>query len=334
MRPPERRSENLLRALRSTVKEAVWLLTNHEPGSRPDVALFATRRGGSTWMMEVINAAPGFRSLDQPFSVMTANLTPGHYRRMPKYPSGEIVCPAPEQFDELRAHVEDLLAGSLPVNAPFRPWADDFRWRTSRQVLKIVGAKSLIVWLDDEFDLDIVYLTRHPITQALSCIRNGWSLTVRAYLDNPRFVDEHLDSRTESLAHDILASGTDLDRFVLNWGLENLIPLRAAPDRPDWTVLSYEDCVLRPDDVARELASAVDLGDPEELLAAINRPSRSSRLSTSSRRTAIELGDATLLLRRPLERVPLEDRRQAMTVLGELGIDLYQPGESGPRHGG
>ena len=101
MSQKERRTENLLRAVRSTSKEAVWLTTSHQPGDVNDVALFATRRGGSTWLMHVIAAAPGFRSLDQPFSVMTANLTPGHYRRVPKYAYGEIVCPAPE---ELRGH--------------------------------------------------------------------------------------------------------------------------------------------------------------------------------------------------------------------------------------
>ncbi len=326
----EPRSENLRRAVRATVKEMVWLTTSHTPGSNPDVALFATRRGGSTWLMEVINRADGFRSLDQPFSVMTANLTPGHYRRIPKYASGEIVSPAPEQLRDLRPYVEELLAGRLPVNAPYRFWKPGFRRTTSRQVLKIVGAKSIICWLDDEFDLDIVYLTRHPIAQALSCIRNDWTLTVRAYLDNPRFVSAHLDSAVEARCHDVLASGTQLDRFVLNWGLENLIPYQTLPDRPDWTFVTYEECVVRPADVVARLADELSLGSPDDLLVGATKPSRSSRLSTASRRAAMEAGDAAGLLDEPLERVDPADRRRAMAILDDLGFDLYGPDSAAP----
>ena len=268
MSQKERRTENLLRAVRSTFKEAVWLTTSHQPGDVNDVALFATRRGGSTWLMHVIAAAPGFRSLDQPFSVMTANLTPGHYRRVPKYAYGEIVCSAPEELRELRGYVAALVAGDIPVNAPFRFWRNDFRFKTDRQVLKIVGAKSLIGWMDDEFDLDIVLLTRHPITQAMSWIRNGWTLTTRAYLDNARFVEAHLTPQLEGRCHDIVERGSALERSVLNWGLENLIPLRTLAHRPSWISVSYEATVIRPRETIEQLAARLSLGSSVHLFDA------------------------------------------------------------------
>lgn len=324
------RSADLRHALRSTVKEAVWLTTSHHPGAINDVALFAARRGGSTWMMHVIAAAPNFRSLDQPFSVMTANLTPGHYRRIPKYTHGEIVRPAPEDLQALHRYVESLLAGEIPINAPYRFWRRDFRRRTTRQVLKIVGAKDLICWISDEFDVDVVLCTRHPITQAMSCIRNGWTLTARSYLDSPRFVDENLDAALEAGCHDVLNNGSPLDRFVLNWGLEHLTPLRALPKRPDWIATSYEATVLRPEQVVERLADRLDLGPTGPLLDSIRRPSRSSRLSTASRRRAMRAGDEVALLHKPLFGVHLDDRRKAMTILEKLGLEQYKPDEIEP----
>ena len=326
----EPRSANLRRALRSSVKEAVWLLTRHTPGELNDIGLFATRRGGSTWLMEVIAASEGCRPLDQPLSVGTANLTPGHYRSMPKYLDGEIVCPSQDQLARLKPYIDSLLAGEIPVNAPFRIWSRGFRRTTSRQVLKIVGAKSIICWLDDEFDIDVVYLTRHPITQALSCVRNDWTLTVRAYLDNQRFVEAHLADGLEARCHDILVGGTELDRFVLNWGLENLIPWTASASRPQWTNVSYEATVLRAEETVSTLADRLSLGDPSRLIDSALRPSRSSGLSTRSRRDAMHEGDANLLLKAPLESVSLAERSSAMRILDDLGVGIYAPAEIEP----
>jgi len=325
-----RRSEDFRHALRSTVKEAVWLTTSHRPGDANDVALFAARRGGSTWMMQVIAAAPSFRSLDQPFSVMTANLTPGHYRRIPKYSHGQIVSPALDDLAELRHYVDSLLAGEIPLNAPYRPWQRSFRRKTSRQVLKIVGAKDLICWMSDEFDLDVVLFTRHPITQAMSCIRNRWTLTARAYLDNPRFIEQNLDAKLEAACHDILKNGSPLDRFVMNWGLEHLTPLRALPERSEWIVASYEATVLRPEEVIEVLAARLDLGSPDLMIRSIRRPSRSSGLSTPARRQAMRTGDEATLLREPLEGIDLTDRRKAMSILDGLGLEHYRPDEIEP----
>jgi hypothetical protein len=313
------------------VKEAVWLTTRHTPGAKADIALFATRRGGSTWLMEVIGAAPGFRSLDQPFSVMTANLTPGHYRSIPKYHGGEIVSPTVDDLASLHRYVEKILGGEIPVNAPYRFWKKGFRRKTSRQVLKIVGAKSMVTWLDDNFDLDIVILTRHPITQAASCIRNSWTLTVPAYLDNKRFVEQHLQGDLESRCQDVMSGGTLLDKFVLNWGLENLVPLTEIESHHDWTHVAYEATVLRPEDVVADLAARLDIDNVASLLKMVRQPSRSSGLSTASGREAMVSGDGDRLLRQPLESVDLADRVRAMSVLEELGIDIYRPDEIEPR---
>ena len=325
----DRGLDDLKRALRSVVKEAVWAATSHTPGSKPDIGLFASRRGGSTWLMQVIGSAPGVRSLDQPFSVMTANLTPGHYRRIPKYPYGEIVSPAEDEFEALEAYVTSLLAGELPLNAPYRFWERGFERKTNRQVLKIVGAKSIIEWLDTRFGIQVVYVSRHPITQSLSCIRNGWTLTARAFLDNPRFVDAWLPGPVEARCHDLLSNGTELERFVMNWGLENMVPIRS--DRRDhWLNISYEHTALFPDATIELLDSRLDLGGVEILRSALNRPSRSSRLSTAERRSAMRRGDARELVESPLLRVDPKQRAAAMRILDDLGVAIYSPDSALP----
>jgi hypothetical protein len=323
-------ADNLKRELRALAKEAIWFATTwHEPGPKRDICLFCTRRGGSTMVMEAIAANRGVKFIDQPLEVTTETLTTAQSRRMPKVNEGELVTLDEDEAARVRNLLDDIFAGRLPVNAPWRFWRRGFSLRTNRLVLKIVGAKALIDWFDQSYDVDIVYLTRHPIPQALSCIRNGWSLTAKAYLRDPSFVEEHLDAGTHAWCWDTLRSGSPLDRFVLNWALENVVPLRVLPDRPAWSYLSYEATVLEPT-VLLALADALGLTDRDAVLSTIGRPSRSSGLSSSTTRDLISRGDRAALLGRWRRDVTPDEERTAMAALDRLGIDLYRPGEDVP----
>jgi hypothetical protein len=328
MRPS---SDHLKREAKALLKEAIWFATtNHTPGPKRDICLFCTRRGGSTFVMEAIAADRGVKYLDQPLEITTESMTGAKTRAIPKFESGELVHLDSDEEKVLRDYVESVLAGGIPVNAPWRFWRRDFEWRTDRLVLKIVSAKALVDWFATSFDVDVVYVTRHPIPQALSCIRNQWSLTAKPYLRNEWFVTTHLDAATEAHCWDLLRTGSPLEQLVLNWALENLVPLRLLPERPAWTYLSYEATVLEPVTILPRLAAALDLDDVDAMVRATSRPSRSSGLSDSSTRTSIEAGDREALLRRWRSEVSEDEERSAMAILDRLGIDLYRPGDDLP----
>jgi hypothetical protein len=329
MRPS---SDHLRREAKAFLKEAIWFATTHHvPGPKRDILLFCTRRGGSTFVMEAIAADRGVKYLDQPLEITTESMTAAKSRAIPKFESGELVHLDSDEEKVLRDYIESILDGSVPVNAPWRFWRRDFEWRTDRLVLKIVSAKALIDWFATSFDVDVVYVTRHPIPQALSCIRNGWSLTAKPYLRNEWFVSTYLDDVTLARCWDLLRTGSPLEQFVLNWALENVVPLRLLDDRPAWTYLSYEATVLEPVTIIPRLASALDLDDVDAMLRATTRPSRSSGLSDVSTRASIEAGDRDALLRSWRSKVSADEERDAMAILDRLGVDLYRPGDDLPR---
>ena len=242
--------------------------------------------------MEIIGANRGVLPLNQPLEILTPNLTPHQYKRLPKFDLGQIVHPDPDQERELRAYTDDLMAGRIRVNAPHAFWRRDFQFRTDRLLLKIVDAKPMMDWFDATYHPDIAYLVRHPVPQAMSCIRNGWSTTTKAYLRNEWFADEVLaDRELLAYAHKIDDSGTDLERFVLNWVVENLAPLRVLADRPHWLALSYEECVTDQDAVLRRVCERLDVGDTDRMRQAALRVSRSSALSDDGSVSAIRSGD-------------------------------------------
>lgn len=318
--------EALRDSARATAKELVWLTVRYEHGDRPDICLFCTRRGGSTWLMEIIAANRGILPLNQPLEILTPNLTPYQYRRLPKFDTGQVVHPEPDQERELRAYVDDLMAGRIRVNAPHRFWASDFRLRTDRLLLKIGDAKSMMDWFDTNYDVDIVYLTRHPIPQALSCIRNGWLTSTSAYLRNDWFRSEVIgDDQLCTYATDLDRTGDQLERYVLNWVVENLYPLRVLAERPHWLSVSYEECVVDQERVMSEVAARLGLTDLDRMRRAAARASRSSGLSDAAALAAIRSGDRDRQVAGWEVQLDDADRAAAARVLDRFGVTLYSP---------
>lgn len=316
----------LRESLRSTVKELTWQAVRYEPGRRPTICLFCTRRGGSTWLMETIAANHGILPLNQPMDLLTPNLTPYQFRRLPKFDHGQVIHPEADQESELRAYTDDLMAGRIRVNAPHRFWTRDFRFRTDRLLLKIVSAKPMMDWFDRTYDVDIAYLVRHPIPQALSCIRNDWGTTTMAYVRNEWFVDEVIqDSGLRGFAEKLDRDGSPLARMVVNWVMENLYPLRALPDRPHWLSLSYEEFAADRETVLTTISDRLELDDVSGMLRASSMASRSSGLSSAESMSSIRAGDRHAQVTKWTERVTSRDLADVAEILDRFEIDLYTP---------
>lgn len=316
--------EALRDSVRATAKEAIWLTVRHRPGAKPNICLFCTRRGGSTWLMEIIGANRGILPLNQPVEIVTPNLTPYQFRRLPKFDGGLIVHPDADQEKALRAYTDDLMAGRIRVNAPYAFWRRDFQFRTDRLLLKIVGAKPMMDWFDRNYSVDMVYLVRHPIPQSLSCIRNAWPTTTRVYLRNEWFADEVVaDPALLAYAEDLERTGNDLERFVLNWIVENLYPLRVLADRPHWLALSYEECVVDQGRIFDEVCSRLDLTDKDRMRAAALRASRSSSLSSDSAVSAIRAGDREAQVAGWRTKVGADDQQRVARIFDRFGVTLY-----------
>ncbi|MEL7168871.1 MAG: hypothetical protein AAGN64_05930 [Bacteroidota bacterium] len=312
--------ERLRMAWAVALKETIWTWSRHEPGPDKDIAIFSTRRSGSTWFMELIAANRGVRYIDQPFSLH--HPAPGHARELPLLSHSQFVELDPIERARVHSFLTRLLAGDLYVNAPWEPWHPTYHRRTNRSVLKIVDAKGLIDWIDEVFAPHILYSTRHPVPVALSVLRNGWPLTAQAYLRSPSFVERHLDAQTLDYCWRCLHEGTPLEQQVLNWGVENLEPLRLLGDRPHWTYIAYEDVVAEPERVTRHLADVLNLHDLDRMQAQVRRASRSTRRLKS---TAHAQPDATERLSAWRRHVSADELRRAFDVLDRLGIDLYRP---------
>lgn len=309
-------------ALRSLVREVTWLVTcDHRQGSRPNVLLFSSRRGGSTFVMELLGANRAIRTLDQPFATVSSAMTSGQVARLPRFRQGQLTSVNDVVQPRLASLMDDIFAGRLVINAPVKFWRRGMTWRSDRLVLKITDAIPIIDWFDSNVPCQIVYLSRHPIPQALSCLRNGWNLTIDGHLHDDEFIEANLTDRSLAVAHDVARSGSELQRFVLNWMLDNVAPLRVLVDRPAWTHVRYEDCVTAPDDTLERLARRLGLEDMQRMRAVVTRPSVSSDISTRETRHEIASGRGASQLTRWRSEVDDATERWCYALFEAFDLD-------------
>jgi hypothetical protein len=271
--------------------------------------------------MELIAANRGIRPLNQPLATLSRNITYAQMLEIPRFHEGQITSLEGRDAERMAEVVGRILDGRMVVNAPTKFWSREFVRTSDRLVLKITDAKPVIDWFDDSFPVDIVYLTRHPVPQALSCLRNNWTLTVEAHLRDPRFVELWLGADGEARARDVLAGGRELEAFVLNWILENVAPLRLLPDRPGWLHVRYEDCVRTPEAVLDRMADHLGLGDRDRMEATLDRPSGSSRRSSADTVAAIAAGQAADRVTAWRDELDSTDRQRIDRLLEAFSID-------------
>ena len=140
------------------------------------------------------------------------------------------------------------------------PFSNDFVRKSNRILYKVTEAKGLFDWFFEKNDIYIIYQIRHPIATALSIMRLGWDLTISSYLNNEKFVNEYLGDDKYNYCIEIINSDNLLSKYVLNWVLENLIPLKSKNLNSVY-IISYEEMLINPNKYFNVLKSYLDLDD-------------------------------------------------------------------------
>lgn len=277
----------MIRLAKSLAKEVLWALPRYDrQRARRPICLYATRRGGSTLLMQVIGANKGVRYYDEPFASFSAPYlrTCGRALLPPRYAS-QFTSMHPDEVEEVKVYVNGLLDGNVTWNNPWRFWNAEYDIIYTRKLLKILDAKALIDWIDQTFSVDTVYLTRHPVPVALSVLKRKWDNTSRAYLQDVEFCRRYLTDSLLEFSWKIHESVDPFGKAILNWCLENTPPLALLPSRPRWLKVTYEDLVSHPKAVVHNLAEALELTEVERMLRQVQRPSSSSKELKSQLRT-------------------------------------------------
>ncbi len=312
------------------IKELVWSVVRFRPTKKP-ICMYASRRSGSTLLMQMISANRGVMFSDQPFglySIGSANIN-----RLPVFAYSQIACPDEDEAAILRNYFQRLINGRIRANTPWKFWSRDFHFFNDRICLKITDAKAIIDWIDQQFDVNTVVLARHPVAQALSVANNRWLTTGKGLLKNAGFVEQWLTDELEARCWDLYRRGSELEGRIVDWALENLVPLTLLPDRPEWLFVSYEDLITHTPAVTDYLAGELQLDDRQAMARQVVRPSRSVRGASSlERQRLIQQRNHDQLVDWWRVKISADELRDCFRILDQFGIDLYRPDASLPDH--
>jgi len=301
----------------SRAKNAIKAVSNiHRQGDLPNVFLFATARGGSTWVMEILASQPGMKFYDEPFNIRRENVA-----QTGLFPTWASLMPDSGDADGIVAYLNGLVNGEYAFMnpPPFRP---HHRLLTNRVVFKIHEMEHLIDRIERECRGQVVYLLRHPIPTTLSRTqlpRLDLFLESRYYDDviggGPR-LDE-----IKRLGRD----GSPLQKGVVSWCYENVVPLRQAS--PTWLFVTYEELVINPEKSCDLFLDRLHFTDRPAMLEAFGRAAVNIGMSSADTLAAMSQADrharAAGLVNRWRARTTDDDRAAVTRIMELFDLDAY-----------
>ena len=309
---------SLSHALKTNIYKIVpksWL---YQQGKLPNILLYSSRRGGSSYLAGLIAMEPGIRLIDQPFDLFKPDTPKGGIKAkyLPAMSISQFVSLNAPEEKEVEKYIDILLNGRE------RMISEPTFSRMNRTLLKIVNAMALINWLGERFKVKTVFLVRHPIAQGMSIIKNRWKITAGSYLENESFEQCYLTLSQRSLGYQILEHGSDLEKAVLNWIFENIVPLKHAK-KVD-LFITYEELVLNSEATINLIADKLELRNIQRIKTKVNVPSSSSGFSTENTLRAIQDGDRSTLVNIWMNQVDKVELKKIQELLAAFEIDEYE----------
>ncbi len=309
--------QNLLSRIQHKIYRNLPYSIRYRQGKAKNILLFANRRGGSTIMAHLLTVDPGTRIIDQPFDLFPY---PGREEKLalkrsliPDKPASQFIHLHDQEIPQVLDYVDKLMKGYYP--------AFDHYVNGKRTLLKIVYASPLMDFMAEHFPVHIVYLNRHPIPQALSVVRNQWEITAYPYLQTPEFSSQFLSDTQVQFGLKLLERGSELEKAVLNWCLENHYPLHHA--KAPFLHITYEELLLNPDIIVNLLSRELEIKNRPKMFEVLGKPSVSYQFSEGSTNQAILKKDTQYLLNGWQSKVTEEQKAQVQQILDVFECSVY-----------
>ena len=296
------------------------LLNIHRQGAKRNIALFATPRGGSTWVMELLAAQPYMKFYDEPLNVRRQNV-----KRTGLFGGWDELMPESAEKKKVLDYLIALSRGRYGnMNPP--PFRKNHRLYTNRIVYKIHAAKHLINDVRNFCNCDVVYLLRHPISNTLS--RKVFP-RLEYFLNSEYYMEGLLSREQAAEVRRIVATDDHMKKGIVSWCFEN-IDAHRSQDKDRWTVLTYEELIQRPIEVCHVLGGALELPSIERTIAGIEKASTNIELSDAKTRDIVakESGEERVryLVSRWRDVVSEATEAEYFSIVDVFGIDFYEIG--------
>ncbi|TFH26866.1 MAG: sulfotransferase [Bacteroidia bacterium] len=312
--------------IRNIFKSFLINLHRHKK-SEPDVFIFSLPRAGSTLLAEVLNTDPHSKMASESLAMNKDNT---HVLRkyFEKGFLGErYVDISDENFQGMIKYYADLSAGKT-WNSYY--WSDFFtpyhHLTTTRTIFKTHRVSyyfdDLMAHFKDDFGL---YLLRNPVSHALSRLNKGWSTYLDLYAEALKIKDI-LPRKAELKIAQVKATGSDLEKYIVSWCLENYVFIRSYQEgrlASNIFAVFYEELVLNPENTIKDICLKVKMEYNENMLSIVDVPSSGIVHSTKETIDQIKAGNKNYLTDRWKESISIHTEKKVEDILTSFGISIY-----------
>jgi hypothetical protein len=288
------------------------------PDGSPNIFLFSMPRSGSTWLMEMIYTQPGFQWCREPFNirepVVRDHLGIDDWTELYMLRSE----------DKIKRYIYSINTGKMRDSRLRYPkfLSKQHRLVTRQTIFKILHfGEDRINWFRDTFNGRVVYLIRHPIPVTLSR-KELPRLQARLNSDFRR----HFSESQLAFARQIVEKGNEFDKGILDWCLQNRVPMRDRTD--DWIVVSYEQLVLDVEPIIQKLYAQLNFPNPELMREQWAIPSGSVKKQSDNVTENVLTQQRTdesmhWLVEKWRKKISQEQETRAIEILSVFGLDTY-----------
>lgn len=294
----------------------------HRRGNKQDIAILCSPRSGSTWLMEALSTQSRLGFLNEP-------LYKPYIEFNKVLPKSQLV------YVNLSADEQTLLKHYLTQSqaikhcGPRSIFDKGYSLITTRRVHKIINATPLIDWFVDELGFAVVHLIRHPLAQCLSSLKHRIPYRIAPFINTHSFMNDVLTKEQRTLTERIYKNGSDHEKYVTGWCLENIVPLRRA-ESPSCIRITYEELVSSPTESFEFLAEKLNLDDITKLTSRLKVPSRTATSTSPDRLKGIRDRDSDYLLKEWGQRIEKSEASALFKILSVFNIDIYKDNDPFP----
>lgn len=234
-----------------------------------DLVILTSSRSGSTWFVESLLKYNRFMTYNQPFdNLLNVNL---YAHLLPLKGNPFLINLTKDETEAVMYFFHQLRLGKIFNNVNWRVW-DKFNYIFyKRKLFKVFFAKDIFKLFVSEKNIDIIYLTRHPITRAFSNIQYGYPHGCQYLFDNEKLMNIIGQEKIESLKQIFSYSG-ELEKHVLGWFLENYNILNYVEKNNSKILhIKYEDMIEKPKIISEKLSQCLEI--KKENINFSNQPS-------------------------------------------------------------
>lgn len=227
---------------------------------RPYILIVGSGRSGTTWLADEVAARVRTHPVFEPLHRYRVPGVP-HWGKRGEH-AGKYLT-AHDDDAEMKRFFERLLRGEISnawtrqdwrcvptwaqkstlVERCFYHWAARRNRRRTLQgthsVFKLIKANLMLEWLDQNFDVRLLYVIRHPCQVIGSRMKHAWQGDLADITQQDKLVHQEL----RPFRTIIESAKTPLQQLAVFWSVENRIPLRQLPFT-DWKSLAYEECLF------------------------------------------------------------------------------------------